>query len=106
GSTDIPYEKGALFLRQLEETFGRARFDEFLKSYFNHFAFQNITTDQFVAYLKQNLLKSNPALAAKVPVDEWINQPGLPASAPRPASPAFARVEEQANRWLEGEITA
>jgi leukotriene-A4 hydrolase len=106
GSTDIPYEKGALFLRHLEQTFGRAQFDRFLQSYFNHFAFQSITTDQFVAYLKQNLLDSNPALAAKVPIDEWINQPGLPASAPQPTSTAFARVEEQARLWLRGQITA
>ena len=56
GSNDIPYEKGALFLRHLEETFGRARFDQFLKGYFNHFAFQSITTEQFVAYLKQEPL--------------------------------------------------
>jgi len=106
GSTDIPYEKGALFLRHLEQTFGRAPFDRFLQSYFNHFAFQSITTDQFVAYLKQNLLDSNPALAAKVPIDEWINQPGLPASAPQPTSTAFTRVAEQARLWLRGEITA
>jgi len=106
GSTDIPYEKGALFLRHLEETFGRARFDQFLKSYFNHFAFQSITTDQFVAYLKQNLLDKDPALAAKVPVDEWINKPGLPATAPKPTSPAFAQVEAQAKRWLSREIPA
>ena len=106
GSNDIPYEKGALFLRHLEETFGRARFDQFLKSYFNHFAFQSITTEQFVAYLKQNLLDKYPALAARVPVDEWINKPGIPASAPRPTSPAFARVEQQAKRWLSREIGA
>ena len=106
GSTDIPYEKGALFLRHLEETFGRARFDQFLKSYFNHFAFQSITTDQFEDYLKQNLLKTNPTLAAKVPVDEWINQPGIPANAPKPSSPAFAEVEAQARRWLDGKFEA
>jgi leukotriene A-4 hydrolase/aminopeptidase len=104
GSTDIPYEKGALFLRHLEQTFGRARFDLFLKSYFNHFAFQSITTDQFVGYLKQNLLNENPTLAAKVPVDEWINHPGLPASAPKPSSPAFAKVETQAHLWLASKI--
>lgn len=104
GSTDIPYEKGALFLRHLEETFGRAGFDQFLKSYFNHFAFQSITTDQFVDYLKRNLLEGNPALAAKVPVDEWINKPGIPATAPRPSSTAFALVEEQATRWLDQKI--
>jgi leukotriene A-4 hydrolase/aminopeptidase len=106
GSTDIPYEKGALFLRHLEQTFGRARFDQFLKSYFNHFAFQSITTDQFAAYLKQNLLDKYEQLSAKVPVDEWINKPGIPASAPKPTSPAFARVETQARRWLSREIPA
>ena len=106
GSTDIPYEKGALFLRHLEQTFGRARFDQFLKSYFNHFAFQSITTEQFVAYLKQNLLDKYPALAAKVPVDEWIYKPGVPANAPKPTSPAFAQVERQAGRWLSREVPA
>src|ERR1041385_8192729 len=106
GSTDIPYEKGALFLRPLEQTFGRARFDQFLKGYFNHFAFQSITTDQFVDYLKEHLLNENPTLAAKVPVDEWINKPGIPASAPDPASPACGKVEEQAKRWLDGKISA
>jgi leukotriene-A4 hydrolase len=106
GFTDVPYEKGALFLLHLEQTFGRARSDRFLRSYFNHFAFQSITTEQFLAYLKQNLLDKYPALAARVPVDEWISKPGLPASAPKPTSPAFARAEEQAKRWLRGEISA
>jgi leukotriene-A4 hydrolase len=106
GSTDIPYEKGALFLRHLEQTFGRVRFDRFLRSYFDHFAFQSITTEQFLAYLKANLLNKYPTLAAKVPVDEWINQPGLPADAPNPTSSAFDRVEEQAKRWMRGEVAA
>ena len=106
GSTDIPYEKGALFLRHLEQTFGRARFDQFLKSYFNHFSFQSITTEQFQAYLKQNLLDKYPDLASKVPVDEWINQPGVPASAPKPTSQAFAQVETEASRWLSNQIPA
>jgi leukotriene A-4 hydrolase/aminopeptidase len=106
GSTDIPYEKGALFLRHFEETFSRPNFDRFLRSYFDHFAFQSITTEQFLAYLKQNLLDKNPALAARVPVDEWVNKPGLPSTAPKPTSSAFARVEEQSKLWLDGQITA
>ncbi|MDQ2974501.1 MAG: M1 family metallopeptidase [Acidobacteriota bacterium] len=106
GSTDIPYEKGALFLRHLEQTFGRERFDRFLRSYFDHFAFQSITTDQFLDYLKTNLLNENPSLAAQVPVDEWINRPGLPANAPSPTSSAFSKVEEQAQRWMRGVIPA
>jgi leukotriene A-4 hydrolase/aminopeptidase len=104
GFTNVPYEKGALFLLHLEQTFGRARFDRFLRSYFDHFAFQSITTEQFLSYLKQNLLDKDPALATRVPVDEWIQKPGLPVSAPQPASPAFGRVEEQGKHWLRREI--
>jgi hypothetical protein len=106
GATDIPYEKGALFLRHLEETFGRQQFDRFLRGYFDHFAFQSITTDDFVRYLRANLLDESPELAARVPVEDWIEKPGLPASAPRPHSDALARVEAEARRWLDGEAQA
>jgi aminopeptidase N len=106
GFTLVPYEKGALFLRLLEETFGRERFDQFLKGYFDHFAFQSITTGDFIAYLKKNLLDPNPELAAKIPLDEWINKPGLPAGAPKPQSDAFAKVEAQAKEWLDGKTAA
>ena len=64
GATRLPYEKGSLFLRSLEELFGRARFDEFLRGYFDHFAFQSITTADFVAYLKEHLLSRDGAKAA------------------------------------------
>ncbi|MBI1765660.1 MAG: M1 family metallopeptidase [Acidobacteria bacterium] len=106
GSTEVPYEKGALLLRQMEETFGRARFDDFLKGYFDHFAFQSITTADFVTYLKKNLLDAEPQLAAKIPLDEWLYKPGLPASAPQPKSDAFALIETQANEWLQGKRPA
>ena len=106
GFTSVPYEKGALFLKHLEETCGRPRFDPFLRSYFDHFAFQSITTADFVAYLKKNLLDQNPQLAARVPVEEWIYKPGIPAGAPQPRSEAFARVERQAARWLQRETPA
>jgi leukotriene A-4 hydrolase/aminopeptidase len=106
GFTLVPYEKGALFLRLLEETFGRERFDQFLKGYFERFAFQSITTDNFIAHLKKNLLDPNPQLAAKIPLEEWIYKPGLPASAPKPQSDAFAKVEAQAKEWLDGKTPA
>jgi leukotriene-A4 hydrolase len=104
GSTGVPYEKGALFLRSLEETFGRARFDEFLRGYFARFSFQSIQTEDFVSYLKANLLDKSPELASRVPFEEWIYKAGLPESAPRPRSDAFQKVEEQAERWMKGEL--
>lgn len=109
GSTEVPYEKGALLLRYLEETVGRDKFDQFLKSYFASFAFQSITTADFRAYLQKNLLDTNPQLAAKLStelLDEWMENPGLPASAPKPQSDAFGKVEAQAKSWLAGKPAA
>jgi hypothetical protein len=45
-------------------------------------------------------------LAAKIPLEEWVYKPGLPASAPNPQSDAFAKVEAQAKDWLEGKTPA
>jgi leukotriene A-4 hydrolase/aminopeptidase len=101
--TQVPYEKGALFLRHLEVVFGRERFDQFLRQYFDHFAFQSITTADFLAYLDEYLLKPDPALGARVPVREWINAPALPPDAPRSSSEAFLKVEQQAHGWLQGD---
>jgi leukotriene A-4 hydrolase/aminopeptidase len=106
GFTDVPYEKGALFLRHLEQTFGRETFDRFLRGYFDHFAFQSITTEDFLRYLHANLLDDHRELAARVPVEEWVEKPGIPASAPRPKSEAFERVEVEAARWLAGKAPA
>lgn len=106
GFTQLPYEKGALFLRHLEETFGRERFDQFLKGYFDHFAFQSIATADFRAYLQKHLLDADAQLAAKVPINAWITEPGVPVSAPQPLSDAFIKVEAQAKAWLEGKTLA
>lgn len=102
GFTGVPYEKGALFLRYLEETFGRERFDKFVRGYFDKFAFQSITTEDFVNYLKANLLEGNPQLAARANIDEWIYKPGLPKDAPQPKSDAFEKVEVLAKVFTSG----
>lgn len=102
GFTQLPYEKGALFMRSLEETWGRARFDAFLRKYFDHFAFKSIVTADFVAFLKANLFNQDPQLAARIPLDQWLYQPGLPAGAPVPASESFTKVEAEAKPWLAG----
>jgi leukotriene-A4 hydrolase len=106
GLTDVPYEKGALFLKHLELTFGRRPFDEFLRKYFDHFAFQSITTAEFAAYLKENLLAAQPQLAAKIPVDEWLYKPGLPGTAPTLRAEAYEKVDEQAKAWTSGRVAA
>jgi leukotriene A-4 hydrolase/aminopeptidase len=106
GFTGVPYEKGALFLRHLEETFGREKFDKFVRGYFDAHAFQSITTETFVAYLQKNLLNQNPNLIALTDVEEWIYKAGLPKNAPVPQSDAFAKVEAQSQNWLGGKLAA
>jgi aminopeptidase N len=92
------YEKGALFLRLLEETAGRERWDQFLRAYFDKFAFQPMTTEIFVDHLTASL----PDVVAKVDVHAWIHGPGLPANAPSPESEAFAKVERAAKAFAAG----
>ncbi|HEY2786832.1 MAG TPA: M1 family metallopeptidase [Fimbriiglobus sp.] len=107
GLSDVPYEKGALFLKHLEGVYGREAFDKFLKSYFAHFAFHSITTATFAKYLDENLLRQgDPTQRAKANVDEWLYQPGIPAGAPNPTAPTFAAIEAQARDFLAGKTEA
>lgn len=106
GLTDVPYEKGALFLKHLELTFGRAAFDAFLKGYFDHFAFRSITTKDFVDYLTRHLLQQDPQRAAGIPLQEWIYQPGIPGTAPTFRAAAFENVARQAAAWAAGKTAA
>jgi aminopeptidase N len=98
----IAYEKGALFLRLLEETAGREKWDSFLRTYFDTFAFKPMDTKTFEQYLKAQL----PDVVQKVDIDAWIHGPGLPPNVPQPHSEAFAKVEAQAKAFDEGATAA
>ncbi|HTO99121.1 MAG TPA: M1 family metallopeptidase [Myxococcales bacterium] len=78
----VPYEKGYLLLRKLEETAGRAAWDGFLREYLAAFRFQSIVTQQFLDFLEERL----PGLAGRAGALEYIDGPGLPPSAPLPRS--------------------
>ena len=104
--SEIPYEKGAIFLRLLEQSFGRGRFDAFLRGYMDHFAFHSITTADFEAYLKAHLFPLDPKAAAQIPLDAWLYQPGLPGDAPNPHSDLFDKVDAASVIWLKDGKTA
>lgn len=101
--SETPYEKGYLFLRHLENAFGRERFDAFLRGYFDCFAFQTMDTERFVEYLREELLSTDAEAANEVDVEAWIYAPDLPAESPRAHSSAFARVEEDMKLFLSGD---
>jgi aminopeptidase N len=99
--TDVPYEKGAAFLRRLEQLYGRPRFDAFLRGWFDGHAFRSVTTADFTDYLSRELLSKDADLAKQVDVRAWVQNPGLPKDAPVPESAAFARVDGLTKAFLE-----
>jgi leukotriene-A4 hydrolase len=102
--SDVPYEKGRLFLNYLAAKFGRERFDAFLHGYFDHFAFKSITTEQFNDYLAENLLGRFPGIVSREQVLAWESAPGIPADAVLPVSTILPHVDEARTAWLSGAL--
>jgi leukotriene-A4 hydrolase len=98
GTTAVPYIKGAAFLRAVERVAGRARFDAWLRAYFERHAFASVTTALFVRELRDGLLDDDAA----IDLDAWVHGTGLPADAPRPISVRLANVEAQAAAFALG----
>ncbi len=98
----VDYTKGAIFLRTIEQTVGRARWDAYLRSYFDRHAFQPQTTAGFLKDLRANLIRGDKALEAKLQLDRWAYEPGLPANAVHVQSPALAAVERDAASFAAG----
>ncbi|HEY0625725.1 MAG TPA: M1 family metallopeptidase [Allosphingosinicella sp.] len=92
-SSGIVYDKGSVFLRTIERTVGRERFDRYLRSYFDRHAFQPMTSARFLADLRANLVRGDRAIEERLMLDQWVYQPGLPSNAARPDPQAFARVD-------------
>ena len=102
--SNIPYEKGALFLTALEEAYGREAFDDFLRGWFAQHKFGSVDTDMFVRYAKDELIAKGKLLEGKTvpPIDEWVEGTGIPDGAPVATSPAFAVVDAQVQAFLAG----
>ena len=98
GMNSIAYDKGYLFLRTLEETVGREKFDAFLKDYFKTHAFSTITTEKFIDYLNANLLEPNHITFN---TEEWIYQPGVPANQAIINSDKFVNAEKALQQFLD-----
>ena len=102
GMTAVAYDKGATFLRMIELRAGREKFDSYLRSYFERNAFRSITTSQFVADLREHLLKGDKDLEDSIRLDEWVYGTGLPENAPVIESAAFKRVEATKDSFIAG----
>ena len=100
------FEKAGLFFTYLDVKFGRERLDAFLKGYFDHFMLKSVDTDQFLAYLKDNLLERFPGIVTREQALVWVTSTGIPGDALVPVSTAFDAVDAARSAWLSGKVPA
>ena len=91
---ELDYTKGSTFLRTIEYTVGRARWDAYLTSYFDRHAFQPQTSAGFLADIRANLIKGDQALEAKLQLDQWVYGTGLPDNAVHVRSATLERIDQ------------
>ena len=92
--SQVPYEKGYLFLKALEAAAGRDAFDKLLATWLGAHRFGVASTDDFLALVERVI----PGLLAKVDAKAWVDGPGLPATYWRPESTRLTAVQSVAGR--------
>ncbi|QDP19724.1 M1 family metallopeptidase [Sphingomonas xanthus] len=104
GLTDIAYEKGAAFLLTIEQTVGRERFDAWMRGWFDRHQFEPVTTNIFLADIREHLVKGDKALEAKLMLDQWVNEPGVPSNLAGADPQAFAEVDAAVTAFAGGKL--
>ena len=99
GISMIPYVKGYAFLRVIENAVGREKFDIFIKNYFDAHALKSITTEDFIKYYNENLIKGDKALADKIKAEDWIYKPGIPSNITPVTSADFDAIDKIQKNW-------
>jgi len=101
-SSAITYDKGALFLRTIERIVGRDRLDRYLRSYFDRYAFQPMTTQAFLADFRQHVVRDDAALEAQLILDQWAYEPGIPSNAVAPSASGFSEIPGYVEAFVAG----
>ncbi len=104
--TDVAYVKGQWFLSFLEQRFGRDVFDPFLRRWFDSHAFGSVTSTDFEAFLRNELLPLRPKAVSNAELDAWLRGPGIPKFAEPARSERLEQVDRQRSRWLQDRIAA
>jgi hypothetical protein len=73
-----------------------------LKNYFAKHAFSTITTEQFLAYYRANLVPDNSEEAKRINIMKWIYEAGLPDNYVKITSTRFEEVDRQVEKWKNG----
>jgi len=77
--SEVPYEKGCLLLRLLEETVSRPNWDRFIRAYIEKYRFTSIETEELTAFMEAHF----PGVLEKIGSDDWLFKPGIPPNCPQ-----------------------
>jgi len=99
GMNTIAYDKGAAFLRTIEQIAGREAFDAWLRGYFERNAWRPMTSERFLEDIRTHLIKGDAGLEQKLQLNAWVYEPGLPSNVQAPVSRAFEPVDAAAEAF-------
>lgn len=92
--SQVPYEKGYLFLKTIETAMGRSAFDQLLSSWLGAHRFGAVTTDDFLQLVEQK----HPGLLKEIDAHAWVHEPGLPSSFRKSSSVRLQAVLDTTGR--------
>lgn len=101
-SSAITYDKGATFLRTVERIVGRDRLDSYLRSYFDRYAFQPMTTQGFLVDIRAHIVLGDAALEERLMLDQWAYEPGIPSNAIAPVASGFDDIPGYIEHFVSG----
>jgi leukotriene-A4 hydrolase len=96
--SSIPYEKGARFVTAMERHVGSARFNKFIRTYIQTFRLTSITSEEFLAFLNQEM----PGIEEAVNANAWLYDTGMPSNAPAFKSEKLDKLISAANSFAGG----
>jgi hypothetical protein len=88
----------------LEQVYGRETFDAFLQRWFEQHAFQSVTTDRFLEFLRAELMSRTTLAEGPPDVDAWVYGAGIGPAAPVFVSNALTQTADAAARYAAGTV--
>jgi leukotriene-A4 hydrolase len=96
--SNVPYIKGAMFLRALEQAVGRDRWDRFARAYIKRYSFHSISTGVFLRFLNAQM----PGIDRLVPLQSWIYHQGQPPGPRKARSKLYQQVHTVRSKYKQG----
>jgi leukotriene-A4 hydrolase len=92
----VPYEKGASLFWFLQSLVGKEVFEQFIREFFNEFAFKSISSYEFAQYAVVRF----PQLAGTVDWESLFSKPGMPAYKPPADQSVIDEAHILAKEWI------